>query len=206
MIAIIDYGLGNVKAFTNVYKRLNIPHMLASTEEQLNLASKIILPGVGAFDHAMSMLDKSGLRDILDVLVLKRKVPVMGICVGMQIMANSSQEGEKEGLGWIPGQVKRLANMHSALPRNYPLPHMGWNNLLIEHQDPIFVGLDEAPRFYFLHSYFFECKYERCCIASSEYGFKYSSVIRHHNIYGVQCHPEKSHHNGVALLKNFANI
>lgn len=206
MIAIIDYGLGNIKAFSNVYKRLNIPHIFANTQEQLRSASKIILPGVGAFDHAMIMLNQSGMRDALDNLVLEKKVPVLGICVGMQMMANSSEEGVLEGLGWIPGTVKRFSYPNPELALNHPLPHMGWNNLVIEKDNPLFLDLDNDPRFYFLHSYFFECEKEVHSIAAAEYGIKYSCIVRNDNIYGVQCHPEKSHHNGVSLLKNFANL
>ncbi|MES2675599.1 MAG: imidazole glycerol phosphate synthase subunit HisH [Pseudomonadota bacterium] len=204
MIAIIDYGLGNIKAFANVYKRLNIPHTFATTREQLEGASKIILPGVGAFDHAMSMLNNSGLRDTLDSLVLEQKIPVLGICVGMQMMANSSEEGEMSGLGWIPGTVKKFSHSDPVVKEKCPLPHMGWNNIVIEKEDSLFNDLDEEQRFYFLHSYFFECDEKENCLATADYGFQYSCVVRRDNVYGIQCHPEKSHHNGVAFLKNFA--
>lgn len=204
MIAIIDYGLGNIKAFANVYKRLNIPHTFATTPDQLKSASKIILPGVGAFDHAMSMLNKSGLRDVLDDVVLEQKKPVLGICVGMQMMANSSEEGEMAGLGWVPGTVKKFNHTDSIIKEKCPLPHMGWNNIIIEKDDALFNNLDVDKRFYFLHSYFFDCDKKQDCIASADYGFKYTCVVQRDNIYGIQCHPEKSHHNGVALLKNFA--
>lgn len=206
MIAIIDYGLGNIKAFTNVYKRLNIAHVVAKNKEQLETATKIILPGVGAFDHAMNMLNQSGLRDTLNNLVLVEKIPVLGICVGMQIMANCSEEGSLDGLGWISGEVKRFLYPDAALAEACPLPHMGWNNIIIEKSDLIFVGLDQDPRFYFLHSYYFECSNSQNSLAKANYGIEYSCIVKHENIYGVQCHPEKSHHNGVALLKNFANI
>jgi imidazole glycerol-phosphate synthase subunit HisH len=204
MIAIIDYGLGNIKAFSNVYKRLNIPHCFANTQEQLKGASKIILPGVGAFDHAMCMLNNSGLRDTLDTLVLEQKTPVLGICVGMQMMANTSEEGLMSGLGWISGSVKKFSYSDFVIKEKCPLPHMGWNNIILEKADPLFAGLDEEQRFYFLHSYFFECNENENCIASADYGFRYSCVVKRENVYGIQCHPEKSHHNGVALLKNFA--
>ena len=206
MIVIIDYGLGNIKAFSNVYKRLNVPHTFANTVDQLKTASKIILPGVGAFDHAMTMLNQSGMRDVLDELVLEKEVPVLGICVGMQMMANSSEEGVLDGLGWVPGTVKRFSYADVSVVEKHPLPHMGWNNIVVEKDDPLFSDLDEDPRFYFLHSYFFECEKEEHSIAAAEYGIKYSCIVRNKNIYGVQCHPEKSHHNGVGLLKNFANL
>ncbi|MFV3410574.1 imidazole glycerol phosphate synthase subunit HisH [Bdellovibrio bacteriovorus] len=206
MIAIVDYGLGNIKAFSNIYKRLDVPHFFASDAEGLSKASKIILPGVGAFDYAMEKLNASGLRSTLDSLVLEKKVPVLGICVGMQMMGNSSEEGQLPGLGWIPGTVKRLHGSGGAEFKSYPLPHMGWNNLKTEVSDPLFEGFDHDPKFYFLHSYFFDCKDSSHIIASAEYGQRFACIIRRDNIYGVQCHPEKSHHNGVALLKSFAGI
>ncbi len=199
MITIVDYGLGNIRAFANVYKRLNIDVAYASTQSDLNKATKIILPGVGAFDHAMNKLNSSGLRETLDDMVLSRSVPVIGICVGMQMMAQSSEEGLCPGLGWIKGKVKRFDN-------NYPLPHMGWNNILPVKESMLIDNLSDFKRFYFLHSYFFECEDLNDVIATANYGLDYACIINHGNIYGIQCHPEKSHHNGVALLKNFAEI
>jgi glutamine amidotransferase len=206
MIAIINYGLGNIKAFSNIYNRLNIPHICVTGKEQLSDATKIILPGVGAFDHTMKMLNNSGMRDTLDEMVLEKNIPVVGVCVGMQIMACSSEEGTSEGLGWIPGVVKHFNFSSNSNAEKLPLPHMGWNNLIIEKEDPLFEGLEADPRFYFLHSYYVECEDQNNCIASAEYGISFNCIIKHNNIYGVQCHPEKSHHNGVALLKNFASI
>lgn len=205
MIAIIDYGLGNIKAFANVYKRLNIPFRIASELADLDGASKIILPGVGAFDHAISMLMKSGLKDKLDELVLDRKIPVLGICVGMQILANSSEEGVMDGLGWVAGHVKRLFSPDADSSR-FPLPHMGWNSIEIVKDDRLFHAMEENPRFYFLHSYYFECENEQDSIACADYGKRFTCIVKREHIYGVQCHPEKSHHNGVALLKNFAGL
>lgn len=202
MIAIVNYGLGNIKAFSNVYKKLNFPHYCASDAAELRKADKIILPGVGSFDYAMERLNASGMRETLDEMVLEKKIPAIGICVGMQMMANSSEEGTKEGLGWIPGNVKKL----SAGSSSFPLPHMGWNNLNLKHEDPLFQGLEESPRFYFLHSYHFAAQSNEHVIATASYGEDFSCVIRKENIYGIQCHPEKSHNNGYSLLKNFASL
>ncbi|WP_412971516.1 imidazole glycerol phosphate synthase subunit HisH [Glaciecola sp. MF2-115] len=204
MIAIVDYGLGNIKAFSNVYKKLNIDCVYADTPEQLQRATKIILPGVGAFDYAMETLNSSGLRETLDDMVLNQKVPVVGICVGMQMMANSSDEGSLKGLGWIPGTVKKFDFLENENP--LPLPHMGWNNLVLDVEDPLFKGLEADPRFYYLHSYYFKCKNQENSIASAKYGLDFSCIVRRENIYGIQCHPEKSHHNGSTILKNFSEL
>ncbi len=206
MITIVDYGLGNIKAFANVYKRLNIPAIYASTPEQLQQATKIILPGVGAFDHAMHKLDTSGLRETLDNLVLEKKIPVIGICVGMQMMANDSEEGTSKGLGWINGTVRRFSYPNEEIAKTHPLPHMGWNNINPVQESALVANLDEYKRFYFLHSYYFECVNTADIVATANYGFDYACIVNHNNIYGIQCHPEKSHHNGVALLKNFAEL
>lgn len=200
MIAIVDYGLGNVQAFLNVYKRLNVTAARASTAADLRRAEKIILPGVGAFDHAMERLEASGMRETLDELVLGVKVPVLGVCVGMQMLALSSDEGELPGLGWIEGRVRRLAGSR------LPLPHMGWNDVRPVRRNGLFDGLEAEARFYFLHSYYFECARPADVAAVSAYGADFSSAVSSSHISGVQFHPEKSHHFGIQLLKNFAGM
>ncbi|MEL4427052.1 imidazole glycerol phosphate synthase subunit HisH [Shewanella indica] len=206
MITIVDYGLGNIRAFTNVYKRLNIDTTLASNVDELKRAKKIILPGVGAFDHAMKMLNDSGMRECLDTLVLQHEVPVIGICVGMQMMASASEEGSGAGLGWIDATVKRFDYESEQIALKYPLPHMGWNNISMVKDSLLLKDLDQYMRFYFLHSYYFQCNDADDILATANYGFDYSCIVQHNNIYGIQCHPEKSHHNGVTLLKNFAGL
>lgn len=203
MITIVDYGLGNIKAFANVLKKLNIAFDFADTTEKLAHATKLILPGVGSFDHAMTKLNSSGLRDTLDDLVLEKGIPVIGICVGMQMMASGSEEGKMDGLNWIPGYVKHFASERES---NLPLPHMGWNNLTLVSTHPLTEGLDAEKLFYFLHSYYFQAEDTNSILATADYGFPYASVVNFKNRYGIQCHPEKSHHNGVALLKNFASL
>lgn len=204
MITIVNYGLGNIQAFVNVYKRLHIPVTAATTPEEIASATKIILPGVGAFDHAMQRLNNSGMLESITDAVLQKKVPLLGICVGMQMLANSSEEGDLPGLGWIPGQVRSFKSFPSSA--GLPLPHMGWNDVSPAPGHPLFTGIDENPRFYFLHSYLFECIDEKNSAAKSNYGLDFSCAVSLNNIYGVQFHPEKSHHFGVTLLKNFAEL
>ena len=203
MIGIIDYGVGNIKAFSNIYTQLNIPFKIIKNIDDFFNVNKLILPGVGSFDHAMISLQNSGMREKLDELVLEKKIPVIGICVGMQMLAKSSEEGTLNGLGWIDGIVKKF---DKSKIKNAPLPHMGWNNLKIEKKNKIFDNLEENPRYYFLHSYYFECENKEDVIATATYGEKFDCMINHKNIYGIQCHPEKSHHNGMQLLKNFGEL
>jgi imidazole glycerol-phosphate synthase subunit HisH len=204
MITIIDYGLGNILAFANVYKHLNVPIKVARNADDLIGATKLILPGVGAFDHAMQLLEHSGMRETIDDRVLNQGIPVLGICVGMQILAHSSDEGKLSGLGWINGRVKKFDI--ASLPHRTHLPHMGWNDVTPIGTSPLFINLEENARFYFLHSYYFECNHTENVLAESDYGAKFSCAVNHNNIYGVQFHPEKSHHFGVQLLKNFAEL
>lgn len=201
MIGIIDYGLGNVLAFENVYKRLNIASTIVRTAEQVATSAKLILPGVGAFDHAMELFGESGLRPAVEEAVQRRATPVLGVCVGMQILAASSEEGVRQGLRWVPGSVKRLPPSPKG---RLPLPHMGWNDVVPSGDSPLFVGLEEDCRFYFLHSFYFATEAERNVIANARYGSPFCCAVRNANVYGVQFHPEKSHHYGAQLLKNFA--
>lgn len=204
MIMIVDYGLGNILAFANMYKRLNIDIAVAKCGEDLKKATKIILPGVGAFDHAMERLENSGMRQALDDLVLREQVPVVGICVGMQILAESSEEGKRPGLGYIRGRVLqfRMAPDHQTLP----LPHMGWNDVEPSRENRMFSGLETEARFYFLHSFYIECADTEDILATTKYGLEFASAVHHGNVYGIQFHPEKSHHWGKQLLKNFSDL
>lgn len=204
MIRIVDYGLGNVQAFLNMFKRLGIEASRARSAADLEGAQKLILPGVGAFDHAIALLDRSGMRDCLDDLVLKQCVPILGVCVGMQIMARSSEEGSRPGLGWIPGRVRAFSGEPASA--ELPLPHMGWNDVIVVGNHPLFANVDVKPRFYFLHSYFFDCDDRSHVAATASYGFNFACVVSSNNIHGVQCHPEKSHHFGAQLLRNFAGL
>jgi imidazole glycerol-phosphate synthase subunit HisH len=202
MMTIVDYGLGNVRAFTNVFKRLNLPSCVAQTEDDLLGASRLILPGVGAFDHAMEQLHRSGLRQTLDELVRVRNVPVLGVCVGMQMLADGSEEGQLPGLGWVPGQVRRFSS--NAASTRLPMPHMGWNDVRPKAACSLFAGLESDARFYFLHSFYFDCAQSSHAAAEASYGFDFTCAVRSAHVHGVQFHPEKSHHWGERLLGNFA--
>lgn len=204
MITIIDYGLGNILAFVNVYNRLNIRVAVAKSANDLGNASRLILPGVGSFDHAMQQFNQSGMRHIVEQLVLKENKPVLGICVGMQMLAKSSDEGDLPGLGWIDGKVKKFDL--SAMPPETNLPHMGWNDVIPVADNELFKGMEQDSRFYFLHSYYFDCNKQSNVLAVSDYGGNFSCAVRQGNVYGVQFHPEKSHHFGSQLLRNFAEV
>jgi glutamine amidotransferase len=203
MITLINYGLGNIQAFVNIYKKLEVSVKVAETVSQLEKSEKIILPGVGAFDWAMARLNDSGMRQTLDELVLEKKIPILGVCVGMQIMAKSSEEGNLPGLGWIDAEVKRFDQSSSA--QKMYLPHMGWNDAVPCHTENLFKGMS-SPQFYFLHSYYFLPHSAKNILSVTDYHGQFASAVQSENIFGTQFHPEKSHENGIRLLKNFADL
>ncbi|MES2987627.1 MAG: imidazole glycerol phosphate synthase subunit HisH [Pseudomonadota bacterium] len=203
MIAIIDYGVGNIRAFANIYRRLGIAAATVTTPEALEGAEKIILPGVGAFDWTMERLDASGMRGTLDRLVLEKEVPVLGVCVGMQMMGRRSDEGVRPGLGWIDAEVIRFDDRDFNDATH--LPHMGWNDVEPTASDTLFRGIAD-PRYYFLHSYYVRPAAKATILARTRYGVEFASAIRSGHIYGAQFHPEKSHDWGISLLRNFAEI
>lgn len=204
MITIIDYGSGNINAISNIYDILRIPYFIASTPKQLEDSEKIILPGVGSFDHCMQKLNDSGLKEILNKKVLLDKIPVLGICIGLQIMAEKSEEGELSGLGWIKGSVKRFdKNIITHKPK---IPHMGWNTVKILNRSDLFKGVNLDKGFYFIHSYYIDTINNENIMTTTEYGNTFVSGIHFSNIFAVQFHPEKSHSNGMKLLKNFSEI
>lgn len=205
MIGIIDYGLGNISAFKNIYKKLDIPTLVINSEEQIDdKVDRFILPGVGSFDWAINLLNNSGLRDKLEYMVLKRKYPILGVCVGMQLLFDSSEEGDAKGLGWIPGEVRKLnAEAGEMIIR---LPHMGWNKIQANSDAVLFDGINSDAEFYFLHSYSVVPKDEAATIACTEYHNKFTSSVQSANVFGTQFHPEKSHANGIRVLANFSRL
>jgi glutamine amidotransferase len=205
MIYIVDYGVGNIQAFLNLFKRLGVEARRADKPEALSDVERLVLPGVGHFDYAMQRLNDSGMRPKLEELVLGIKVPILGVCVGMQILAQGSDEGDLPGLNWVPGRVRAFSTQPKST--DLPMPHMGWNELQPRAQSKLFSrGFVEAPQFYFLHSYFFDAEDKQDVAATANYGLDFDAVVSHDHIHGVQCHPEKSHRWGEQLLKNFVEL
>lgn len=204
MIAIIDYGSGNVGAIANIYKQLKIAHQITGDLRELEAAERYVLPGVGAFDATMSYLNKSGMVDLLNEQILGRQKKVLGICVGMQILADSSEEGVLPGLGWIHGRVRKIDA--ASLPAPPRLPHMGWNSVTPRPGARLFDGVDVARGFYFLHSYHFDAASADDVAATVQYGQELTCAVARGNVFGMQFHPEKSHANGVAVFRNFAEL
>lgn len=202
MIAIIDYGSGNIAAVANIYKQLKIPYIVTGSPDVLRKADRYILPGVGAFDATMRNLRGSGMVAVLNEQILTQKKKVMGICVGMQILAESSEEGELAGLGWIPGRVRKIES--SLSPNSPKLPHMGWNSITPKDNARLFEGVDLERGFYFLHSYYFDAKDANDVSATVQYGMEMPCAVARANVFGTQFHPEKSHSNGMAVFRNFA--
>ena len=204
MITIVDYGVGNVQALANIYKRLEIPCVLARSAAELAGASHVILPGVGAFDWAMSRLEASSMHGALDDLVRVQRKPVLGICVGMQMMAQGSDEGQLPGLGWFDARVRRFDE--AKIQSRTHLPHMGWNDVEPVRPDGLMEELGSGARFYFLHSYYFAPNDPADVLATTVYGERFACAVQRGNVYGAQFHPEKSHGWGIQLLKNFAGL
>ena len=200
MITIINYGLGNLGSIQNMLKKIGVESVIASNCDEVKKAEKIILPGVGKFDAGMNGIEKANIREVLDYKARCEKVPILGICLGMKLLTEKSQEGTLPGLGWIDAEVLRFN-----LDDNYKIPHMGWNETELVGESALTEHLDSA-RFYFVHSYYVKMRNENETILKTEYGIDFTSAFQHENIYGVQFHPEKSHKYGMQLLKNFSEL
>lgn len=204
MLCIIDYGSGNVGAIANICERERIPHLITSDPEQFKNATHFLLPGVGAFDPTIKTLRESGILAALEIEVMQNKKPVMGICVGMHLLANGSDEGIQAGLGWIPGHVTRIDVRKLNRPPH--LPHMGWNGVTGNSQDTLLQDIDLDHGFYFLHTYFYDASDRNDVVATVDYGGDLPCIVRKGHIIGAQFHPEKSHSNGIHLIKNFVGV
>ena len=203
MICIIDYGLGNLGSLQNMLKRIGAESVISSDREIILSSNKLILPGVGTFDTGMRNLRSLGLIDILNEAVLVKKTPILGICLGAQLMLNESEEGNEKGLSWIEGKVV----LFNPKDKNIKVPHMGWNNLINSDSNALLKDMPEIPsRFYFVHKYHFSLEVKDYESSHCKYGYEFPASFRKDNIYGVQFHPEKSHQFGIKLLKNFSSI
>jgi glutamine amidotransferase len=201
MIGIIDYGLGNPAAIHNMLRRIGIESMVSSDQAELAGADKLILPGVGAFDEGMRNLRSHDLVSFLDEQIREKKKPILGICLGMQLIGENSEEGNLPGLGFVPMKFQRFqASAHS---RTKTL-HMGWNEVRPQNGNPLLGDFDRTPSFYFVHGFFAVCAEHRDVVGMSSYGVEFPSVVGRDNVLGVQFHPEKSHRFGMQLLRNFA--
>lgn len=204
MLVIIDYGVGNLGSILNMLKRIGVSAIISSNENDIQNASKLILPGVGSFDYGIEQLEKYGFVDILNNKVLEENTCILGICLGAQLLAKTSEEGKKKGLGWIDMEVVRFKN--DKMPPDLKIPNMGWNDISIKKESPLFKDMHEDPRFYFVHSYHFMLKESDVILTTTQYGYEFVSAIEKDNIIGVQFHPEKSHKFGMRFLKNFAKL
>ncbi len=204
MITLVDYKIGNLLSIANMIKKIGEQCIISHNIDDINDADKLILPGVGAFDHGMENLKNCNLIDVLTDKVIEKKTPILGICLGMQLMTISSEEGNKKGLGWI--QANTIKFEFNDLHEKLNIPHMGWNTLIIKRNSKLFENLSEASRFYYVHSYYVKCDNENDELTTTNYGINFCSSFNNKNIFGVQFHPEKSHKFGMQIFKNFISL
>ncbi len=202
MIGVIDYGVCNVGSIVNMLKKIGAETKVINVPNELNRATHLILPGVGSFDQGMNSLEERNLAEVIKDIA-KNGIPILGICLGMQLLGISSEEGEKEGLALMPVTYKRFHNpIDCDTGKKLKVPHMGWNMAEVVNESPLSQGIRFPQRYYFVHSYYAVCE-KRYSILSCVYGHKFTAAVRNENIYGVQFHPEKSHNFGLQILKNF---
>ena len=204
MITIVDYGLGNLSSIKSMLRRIGFISEITSNLDKISLADKLILPGVGAFDNGMKNIRSKGLEPLLRKKVLEDKVPILGICLGMQLLCDGSEEGKEPGLRWIPGFAKKFNFINEN--KNLKIPHMGWNNVQITGNSELIKDFLPEMRFYFVHSYHVVCDNPENILLTVDYGGFVAAAIKKDNIFGTQFHPEKSHKFGMQLLKNFAEL
>lgn len=201
MITIVDYGLGNLGSIQNMLGRIGADCVITRDVGEIKRATKLILPGVGAFDAGMRNLNEYGLREVLDLKACQEKIPVLGICLGMQLMTRASEEGTLPGLGWVGATVRRFSPADGR-----KVPHMGWRVVETRKADRLVAGLEAQARFYFVHSYFVACTNPADVLLAADYGGVFDAAFADGNVMGVQFHPEKSHRFGMRLLGNFAAL
>lgn len=206
MISIIDLGIGNIGSIVNMLNYLGYESTIVKNPNELEKANKIILPGVGSFDRAILTIKSRGLDEIISHKSEKEKIPILGICLGMQLLTNGSEEGSKQGLGLIDAETKNLSSRLKKLEKNIPVPHMGWNQVKKSKFNPLTKDIDIDDKFYFVHSYYVDCNFEKESILKTNYGFEFDAAFNKDNIFGVQFHPEKSHKYGMKIFKNFSKI
>ena len=200
-IVVVDYKLGNIGSIINIIKKIGHKAILSENPDVISSADKLILPGVGAFDRGMERLNQSALIPVLNDRIITHKIPIIGICLGMQLLTQKSEEGILPGLGWINAEVKRFQ-----FEKQIKIPHMGWNTVAPTNNHFLFTGFAETPRFYFVHSFYVVCNDSYTTVGTTNYGHDFASVIHSQNVFGVQFHPEKSHRFGMQLLKNFIEM
>jgi len=203
MIAIINYGLGNLTSIQNMCKRVGVKAVITENKDEIINASKLILPGVGHFKRGMENLNSSGLRPLIDDLVLNKQKPILGICLGAQLMTRESEEGDVKGLGWVDAVTVRFRPQEG---NGIKIPHMGWTNIKTINDNPLWQNLPEHPRFYFVHSYHFQFEESAEISATSLYGYEFVCAFQKGNIFGTQFHPEKSHKFGMRVIENFNKL
>jgi glutamine amidotransferase len=196
--------MGNMGAVLNTLSRIGIDARVSSDLSDIKAAEKLIIPGVGAFDKGMGNLEERHIVSLLNKRVLEDKIPVLGICLGLQLMSKMSEEGTLRGLGWLEADTKlfRFNNTKS----NVKVPHMGWGTIKIKRKNALFNNIGNDSKFYFLHSYHIVCNNDKDVLATATYGYEFVCAVKKDNIFGVQFHPEKSHKAGIEVLKNFARI
>lgn len=204
MITIVDYDMGNLRSVLKCFERIGADAIISVNLDDINKADKLILPGVGHFAKAMSNLAERGLLDLLEKKVMGDSTPILGICLGMQLFSKWSEEGDAEGLGWIDAKTVKFDPLK--MNKNLKIPHMGWNTIRLKRDNSLLCDVEEKDTFYFVHSYFVQCKNQDDVAAKTEYGLIFTSAIQHDNIYGTQFHPEKSHSQGFQILKKFASL
>lgn len=203
MIIIIDYGMGNLGSIYNMFRYIGVESKISNRPDEIEKAKKILLPGVGKFDTAMEKIKSTGLSELLYEKVLIEKTPILGVCLGMQLLTEESEEGSSRGFGWIPSTTLKFKFGNN----NYKIPHMGWNKVRHVKSDVLTEGFAEESKFYFVHSYYVKVQDEKNSLLKTNYGgIEFDSAIQNENIWGTQFHPEKSHKYGMKLLENFAKI